>query len=212
MPSDVPVVMSTRSGRHGDAAARIVRRHRFPRLQDADRGQIAVVAVPHGAGGGLDEMRRGLESEGDRIADVQIPDVLARCFHGLRFRHDVSDGVGEPVDPRGHRNRPGALCTHVPILRRSLAVTRAHDARLSRATSDQPLELCPETASGCIAKNYIPLPWIGCNCYTAVQLLTDRFVGAIAVSSLICKGRLNVASALKWRIVVMWRHCRAAWC
>jgi hypothetical protein len=50
-------------------------------------------------------MRRGLETEGDRIADVEIPDPDSPGFRSLGRRSDISDRIGEPADTVGHSNR-----------------------------------------------------------------------------------------------------------
>ena len=63
------------------------------------------MAVAHRPLDGLDEVRRGLESERDWIADIQISDAPCRGFDRLRFGHDVADGVGESVNPLRDRNR-----------------------------------------------------------------------------------------------------------
>src|SRR5262249_17538452 len=47
---------------------------------------------------GVQQVIRGLEPEGDRVADVQVPDSSAGCLNLLRFRDDMSDCVGEAVD------------------------------------------------------------------------------------------------------------------
>jgi hypothetical protein len=62
-------------------------------FENARGGQIAVVAVSHGALGGLDEVRGGLISERDWIADIQISDAPSECFDRPRFRNDVTNRV-----------------------------------------------------------------------------------------------------------------------
>jgi hypothetical protein len=43
-------------------------------------------------------VRRGLEAEGDRVADVEISHARAGRFHLLGLLDDVTDGVGETAD------------------------------------------------------------------------------------------------------------------
>ena len=91
-------------GRGGHAVGRVVGGHRFARFQDAGRRQVAVVPLAHGARGRFHQVGRRRKAGGNRIADVEVADGLATSFHGLRFRHDVADRVGEPVHPCGDRN------------------------------------------------------------------------------------------------------------
>ena len=98
IPSEVPDVMTTRSGdigmpRCAHSAATASRAGRDP-----DRRCIAVVPVTQRARHRFDHVRRRLEAERDRIADVQVADLLARRLDALGLGHDVADGVGEAAD------------------------------------------------------------------------------------------------------------------
>ena len=90
--------------------------------RDAGRGQVAVVAVAHRPGHGLDQVRRGREAERHGIPDIQVADPRAASLDGLRLRHDVADGVGEPVHARGDRYGPRGFGRHSLILRRRASV------------------------------------------------------------------------------------------
>ena len=79
-------------------------RHRFARRGNAGRRPVVVVAVAHRPLDRGDQVRRRLEAEGDRIADVEIPDARAGRLDLLRFRDDVADGVGEAVNASGSRD------------------------------------------------------------------------------------------------------------
>ena len=87
------------------AACRELRGDRFARRREALRRPVAVVAVAQRALDGLDQMRRRLEIERDRVADVEVSHAHAGRFDPLRFGDDVADGVGETVDALGDRNR-----------------------------------------------------------------------------------------------------------
>ena len=92
-------------GAHGEAARRVLGRHRLARRRQTRRRAVAVVAVAHRAFDGLDEVERGVEAEGDGVADVQIADTLPGRLDPLRLGNDVSDGVREAVDALSDRNR-----------------------------------------------------------------------------------------------------------
>jgi hypothetical protein len=77
------------------------------------------VAVAHRAGHRLDQMRRRLEPEGDRVADIEIADAGACRLNFLGLRDDIPNGVGKAVNARGRWNRrrgPGGC--HARILLR----------------------------------------------------------------------------------------------
>ena len=117
MPSDVPAVMKTRSADTGNPFVGVFGRHRFARGGNAGRGTVVVVAVAKRPLDGGNQMRRRLEAEGHRIADVQVSDPCACRFHFLRLRDDVPDGVGEAVNTGGGRNIGLNFgCCHVAIL------------------------------------------------------------------------------------------------
>ena len=78
MPSDVPAVMSTRSGWAGKPMPRPVARDGLPRLRDAWRRHVAVVPVPHRLERAPPRRPAAAEPERDRIADVQVPHASAR--------------------------------------------------------------------------------------------------------------------------------------
>ena len=104
MPSDVPAVMKTRSADTGNpllvySAATASRAAGMPGGRT-----VVVVAVAQRPLDGGDQMRRRLEAEGDRIADVEVADPCACRFHFLRFRDDVADGVGKAMNTGGGRN------------------------------------------------------------------------------------------------------------
>ena len=52
-------------------------------------------------------MRRGLEPESDRVADVQVAHATAAGFDPLRLDDDVPDRVGEPVETGSNGDRRG---------------------------------------------------------------------------------------------------------
>ena len=119
MPSDVPAVMNTRSAETGNpfvvySAATASRAAGMP-----GRRPVVVVAVAHRALDRVDQVRRRLEPEGDRIADVEIADPRAGGLDFLRFRDDVADGVGEAMNARRGGNRRlkfWLMSRHVRIL------------------------------------------------------------------------------------------------
>jgi hypothetical protein len=76
------------------------------------------VTVAHRALDGLDEMRRRVEPERHRVADVEVPDTDALRLDRSCLRHDLANGVGEAVHPRGNRDRLGgcAVGSHRPNL------------------------------------------------------------------------------------------------
>ena len=88
--------------RRAHSAATASRAARMP-----DRRRIAVVAVAHRALDRLDHVGRRLESEDDRIADVQVPDLPAGGFDLPRLGDDVADGVDEAADAAGDGNADG---------------------------------------------------------------------------------------------------------
>ena len=77
---------------------------RFARRGDPRRGAVAVVPVAHRALDRGDEVRRRLEPEGDRVADIQVADPRSLRFDALGLGDDVADGVREAVDAVGDRN------------------------------------------------------------------------------------------------------------
>ena len=102
MPSDVPEVISTRSGCTGTPRAREVRGHGFARFDDARRRRVAVVAVAHRALDGFDQMRR--RDEAELVRDRRCSDSARACRSAstfLRLGDDVADGVGEAIDAAG---------------------------------------------------------------------------------------------------------------
>jgi hypothetical protein len=56
------------------------------------------VAVAHRALDRLDHVRRRLEPEGNRVADIEVADLLAGRLDLSRLRDDVADGVDEAAD------------------------------------------------------------------------------------------------------------------
>ena len=106
MPSEVPAVSSTRSAVMGTPRAVKSSATASRAGHDARRRAVAVVAVAHRLLDGLDQVRRRLEAERDRVADVQVLHRLAGGLDFLRLGDDVADGVGEPVDAAGDRERP----------------------------------------------------------------------------------------------------------
>ena len=93
MPSDVPDVMTTRSGetgipRRSQSAATASRA-----AANADRGRIAILPASDRCFDGVDQVRRSLEAEDDGIADVEIPDLPSGCLNLLGLRHDIADCV-----------------------------------------------------------------------------------------------------------------------
>ena len=70
----------------------------------------------------IDHVPGGLETEGNRIADVQVANASAAVFHALRFGDDIANGIGELAHSR--RDRDGGLRRiHLPILQRVLFST-----------------------------------------------------------------------------------------
>src|SRR4051794_10167950 len=115
-------------------------------------------------------MRGRLEPERDGISNVEIPNLLSSGFHGLRFRHDVPDRVREPIHPRSHRDRPGALCTHVVHLTTAVPA-RGVSTRVFAEIWRLMAQVSIMAVSG-LRRNYIEAK-IGCINYTCVQLFGD---------------------------------------
>ena len=92
-------------GRDREAVRRVLGRDRFAAGGDARRRAVAVVSVAQRPFDGGDEVRRRVETESDRIADVQIPHALAAGFDPLRLRDDIANGVGKAVNARGDGDR-----------------------------------------------------------------------------------------------------------
>ena len=114
MPSDVPAVMTTRSGSSGMPRRCALGGDRLARRRDADRRRVPVVPVTDRALDRLDQMRRGPEPEGDRVADIQVPDLAPGRLHLPRFRDDIADRVDEAADTAGD-----GICS--PIVREGIA-------------------------------------------------------------------------------------------
>ena len=91
--------MTTRSARHRHAAPVAFGRDRFASRQDADRRRVAVVPVAHRPLDRLDQVRRRLEAEDDRVADIEIADVPAGGLNLSGLRHDIADRVDEATNP-----------------------------------------------------------------------------------------------------------------
>ena len=104
MPSDVPDVRSTRSAVTGDAAGGEIGGDGLAGVENARRRRVTVVAVAHGPDHRLDEVRRRLEAEGDRVADVEVAYSLTRGLDFTCLGDYVPDRVGEAAHARGDRN------------------------------------------------------------------------------------------------------------
>jgi hypothetical protein len=77
------------------------------------------VTVAHGALDRLDHVRRRLESEGNRVPDIEIADCFAGRFNLSRLRDDIADGVDEAADAARDGNRGGR--THAEkLIRRAV--------------------------------------------------------------------------------------------
>ena len=84
-----------------ESVARVFAGDRLARGRDAGRRPVVVVAVAHRPFDRGDQVRRRLETKGDRIADVQVADPRAGGLDFLRFRNDIADGVRKAVDAGG---------------------------------------------------------------------------------------------------------------
>ena len=119
MPSDVPAVMKTRSAATGKpvrvySAATASRAAGIPADGPYVLWPSRIARVDR-----LDQMRRRLEPEGDRIADIEIADARACRLNFLGLGDDIPNGVGEAVNARGgwYRRRGPGGC-HARILLR----------------------------------------------------------------------------------------------
>ena len=101
-------------GRHRHAALNALRRDRLTRREDAHRRRVAVVSVPQGPLDRLNHVRRRLEPEFDRIADIEVPDFPPGGFDLVRFRDDVPDGIHEAARRGGNRDDGGGVGTPSP--------------------------------------------------------------------------------------------------
>ena len=105
--------------RHRPAATRVLCGNRLPGRCNAGGWAVAIVTVRDRALDRIDHVPRRFETEGNRIADVQVTNAPASRFHSLRFGDDIADGVRELAhtgrDGDGDLNR-----VHVTILQREL--------------------------------------------------------------------------------------------
>jgi len=53
------------------------------------------VSVSQGGLDGFDQVNRGLEAEGNGVADVEVPDFSSGCLNLSGLRHDIADRVDE---------------------------------------------------------------------------------------------------------------------
>ena len=99
-------------GRDGQAACGEVGRHRFTRLDYPGCRRVAVLAVPHRPLHRFNQVRRGLEPEQDRIADIEVFDVLTGRFDPARLCDNASDCVVESRTPLRHPDGERRLNRH----------------------------------------------------------------------------------------------------
>src|SRR5438034_1489462 len=88
--------------------------HGLERFNDAERGRVAVLAVPHGPRHHLNQVRRRVEIVRQRVADIERKDFFARASQPLGHHGDVADGVAHALQTRGGKNLPnvGNLVRH----------------------------------------------------------------------------------------------------
>ena len=96
---------AVRKDRH--STPRTIGGYGFARFEDPDRGRVAILSAPQRRFDGVNEVRRRLEPEDDRIADVEIPDFPSGCLNLSGLRHDIADCVDEPPNPCRYRDRGG---------------------------------------------------------------------------------------------------------
>ncbi len=106
-------------GRHRPAATRVLRGDRLPGRRDAGGWAVSIVTVRDRALHRIDHVLGRFETEGNRIADVQVTNASAARFHALRFGDDIADGIGE-LAHAGRDGNGGLDRIHLPILQREL--------------------------------------------------------------------------------------------
>ena len=123
-------------GRHRHASRREVGGRGLAGAGDAGRRGVAVVAVAHRPGHGLDQVRRGQEPEGVGVADVQVAHRPAGGLHLLRFGHHLPDGIGEAAHARGRADgghRGGRHDRPILAVQATRRFRSSRDRRLDRA-------------------------------------------------------------------------------
>ena len=83
---------------------RVLRGHSLARGRNAGGRTVGVVALLQRAFDCRDQVRRRLEAEGDRVADIEIPHPRTGGLGALGFGNDVADGVGETVNAGSGRD------------------------------------------------------------------------------------------------------------
>ena len=105
IPSDVPAVRNVRSGVRRKTASRVLRGNRLTSRCDARRWSVAVVPVAQRPLHSGNQVRRRVEPESHRVADVQVAHTPSAGFDPLRFDDDVADGVGKAAQAGSDRDR-----------------------------------------------------------------------------------------------------------
>src|SRR5262249_3621821 len=106
----------------------------LPRAGNACGRPVAVVPINQRFPDGVDEVRRRLEPELYRGADVQVSDAYTGSLHTLRLGDDVADGIGKAMDTSGCRDG-------------GVGVRRGHDANLTAMPAGR--RLWRSTSIGC---------------------------------------------------------------
>ena len=84
-----------------DALARGLAANRFERLRNAGRWRVAVLAVAHGFVGGFNDVRRSLEIEVERVADVQWQNFVSLLDDFVGDAGQVANGVADVIEAGG---------------------------------------------------------------------------------------------------------------
>src|ERR1019366_1656615 len=105
------------------------------RLRDARRRRVSVLTVAHGLVHGLDDVRRRLEIEIQRIADVERKDPVSLLHNFIGDAGQVADGVADVIEAGGGSNlvsradgSHGSLATAKVRGRGSREILNARDA------------------------------------------------------------------------------------
>ena len=96
----------------GDAFARGFASNRLERFWNAGRWRVAVLAVAHGFVGGFDDVRRSLEIEVERVADVQRQNFVSLLDDFVSDAGQVANGVADVVEALGGGDLAGLGSGH----------------------------------------------------------------------------------------------------
>ena len=73
----------------------------FERFRNAGRRRVSVLAVAHRFVGGFDDVRRSLEIEVERIADVQRQNFVSLLNDFVSYAGQIANGVANIVESGG---------------------------------------------------------------------------------------------------------------